>query len=79
MTCAYQQKELRLWDGKTGAFKTSMSLQGAFAEWAGVSRDGKYVYAVEQDSMIRAYPWERLAPVEELRNLAKQRLAEIFR
>ncbi len=64
----------RLWDTSTWEIASHFVPQSAPATNIALTADNKFVLLAENDRRVRVYAWERLAPLSNLLEIAKQRL-----
>lgn len=70
-----QQNHLTLWDVKTAQPISSMRITDGPLSFTDLSDDGKWLLTIEADKAVRLYPWELLAPADDLVKIVKQRLS----
>jgi WD40 repeat protein len=69
-----QDNYLRLWDPHKAQVVAMMQVHKGPLKWATFSHDGKWVLTVESDDAARLYPWEMIAPLQDLLTITKNRL-----
>ena len=69
-----QQNHLTLWDLKTAQPISNLRIADGPLSFADLSDDGKWLLTIEADKAVRLYPWELLAPADDLIKITKQRL-----
>jgi len=70
-----QRNHLTLWDVKTAQPVSSLRITDGPLSFADLSDDGKWLITIEADKAVRLYPWELLAPADDLVKIAQQRLS----
>jgi WD40 repeat protein len=71
---AAEDSRVRVWDAMTGAPMGEMEVHAGPVQWLTVSHDGRWLLTVETDGAAYMYPWEMVAPLDDLLTIAKERL-----
>ena len=71
---AAEDSQVRVWDAVTGKPMGEMQVHAGPVQWLTVSHDGRWLLTAESDDAAYMYPWEMVAPLDDLLTIAKERL-----